>query len=96
MASPQSHQRMPIALGRECLVMPDLTMLQEALLPKAVGLMLDQFTETDRLVVVDAHSNVGEIGVSRLCGGLPAGAQPASAAPRRTACRRSEAKWWSS
>ncbi|MET9039870.1 transposase family protein [Streptomyces mirabilis] len=41
--------------------MRDLSVLKEALLPKAVGLVLDRYTETDGLVVVEAHSSVGEL-----------------------------------
>ncbi|MDN3027123.1 transposase family protein [Streptomyces sp. S.PB5] len=41
--------------------MRDLSVLKEALLPEAVGLMLDRFTDTDGLVVVEAHSSVGEV-----------------------------------
>lgn len=41
--------------------MRDLSVLKEALLTEAVGLVLDRFTETDGLVVVEAHSSVGEL-----------------------------------
>ncbi|GHC91200.1 hypothetical protein [Streptomyces flavofungini] len=41
--------------------MRDLSVLKEALLLKAAGLVLDRFAETAGLVVVEAHSSVGEL-----------------------------------
>ncbi|MFH8350183.1 ISL3 family transposase [Streptomyces sp. NPDC018045] len=41
--------------------MRDLSVVKQALLPKAAGLVLDRFTESEGLVVVEAHCAVGEL-----------------------------------
>ncbi|MDG4536808.1 transposase family protein [Streptomyces sp. AV19] len=51
--------------------MRDFSGLVELLLPKAVGLVLDWFTETVGLEVVEAHCSVGELACpdcSAVCG----------------------------